>query len=701
MADISRRKFIQLTVLGAATAAAGCGPYRDVDDELRGQYGGTARKIKPYVNQPAGLQDGVPQWFATTCRMCPAGCGLTVRTIGGRAVKVEGNPNHPVNLGKTCARGQASVQHLYSPDRVRYPARRVDGKLSRLSWDDAMTALVSRLSTSKGRVAIVADAETLGLSRTSTALLARLASAAQAKLCYYSLVDDAPWRAASAHIHGRASIPYYTIDRAAYLLAFSANFLEAWPSPVLYGRLFGDFRASGGRFAYVGPRLSMTAAKADLWLPCRPGTESAVALAIQGRLPVDEAAQITGLSAQQIDAVTAEFKAAGRGAIALAGDGLLGDPKALDAVEALNAGSDLVSVDPPPDRPGSVPIAEIAADIDHGAIDTVLVFGQCDLARTRPGMASTLAKASFVASITPIVNDTVDLAQLLLPASSFFEEWGDTSPIVAAPSATNNNGGTGLSSLCQPVVDTRYIPSSTTSTDPWMLPRPTNEIVLDLLRRLGQPNVPADGRAALQSTLPTGVNLDTVMGEDGYVRAKRNSEPHPNPLLGKEREPELPPTSPPGSLSLILYPHIYHGDGRHASLPWMKEIPDPMSMAVWNNWLEINAAVAHSMGIRTGDIVRVQSSTGSVDLPALPTQAIHPEAVACPIDGGTANPLTVVAPNVAGPTPVTLTKVRNARPGYDAAENTLVILEDRPGGQEPEAVKNLIHTTARERGRVQ
>ena len=126
MTEISRRKFIQLSVVGSAVAASGCRPLARYNPglyraEVTGTYGGYDNRVYPYLNQPDGLMDGVPQYFATVCQMCPAGCGLLVRTMSGRALKIEGNPAHPVSGGKSCARGQAALQHLYNPDRVRQP----------------------------------------------------------------------------------------------------------------------------------------------------------------------------------------------------------------------------------------------------------------------------------------------------------------------------------------------------------------------------------------------------------------------------------------------------------------------------------------------------------------------------------------------------------------------------------------------------
>ncbi len=109
--SISRRDFLKLAGAGAATTAVltGCGPAsRYVTRE-------------PYTKMPEYTYNGLSTYYATTCRECSAGCGLVVRTMQGRAIKVEGNPNNPVNLGKTCARGQVTLQGLYNYDRIRNP----------------------------------------------------------------------------------------------------------------------------------------------------------------------------------------------------------------------------------------------------------------------------------------------------------------------------------------------------------------------------------------------------------------------------------------------------------------------------------------------------------------------------------------------------------------------------------------------------
>src|SRR5258708_22800014 len=109
----SRRDLLKLAGVGAATSAilTGCGP--------------SARYVKrePYMKMPEYTYNGLSTYYATTCRECAAGCGLVVRTMQGRALKTEGNANNPLNLGKTCARGQATLHGLYNPNRIRGPIK--------------------------------------------------------------------------------------------------------------------------------------------------------------------------------------------------------------------------------------------------------------------------------------------------------------------------------------------------------------------------------------------------------------------------------------------------------------------------------------------------------------------------------------------------------------------------------------------------
>src|SRR4029453_8033450 len=129
MPELDRRDFLKLVGAGAgAAAAAGCSEK--------------VEKLIPYVVQPEEITPGVPVWYASTCLECPAACGLHVKTREGRPIKLEGNPDHPVNRGKLCARGETGIGRTYHPDRFQGPMRRgADGTLQPIPWPDAIPAL--------------------------------------------------------------------------------------------------------------------------------------------------------------------------------------------------------------------------------------------------------------------------------------------------------------------------------------------------------------------------------------------------------------------------------------------------------------------------------------------------------------------------------------------------------------------------------
>lgn len=779
MTDISRRKFIQLTVLSGAVAAAGCRNETIYKAEVSGRYGGYANRGVPYLNEPDGMTEGVPQYFATTCQMCPAGCGLFVKTMGGRANQAQGNPDHPISGGKICARGSASMQHLYDPARLRFPAMR-NGRNeapAQTDWETALARTITGLQAArgKGNIAVLTDGMTFGRMPTLDRLVGQFAASAGGRVTNYSLLDDAPWRAAARAVYGQAQIPAYQLDEADFILAFSSNFLEAWPSPVYYSRLFGEFRqgprrkqGEHGRFVFIGPRMSMTAAKADQWIPCNPGTEGLVAqsllfLITDPSASLGDIAEQTGVTRDQLDRIASDFKAAGARAVALGGDGILSQPNAtaaMTAIESLNVAvksqcvrfgtsalpasnaapmPNVIFADGHIKYPGAANTSEagfrqmqhLIGDMQAGRVGALVVLGQPNPVFTLPqatGFTEALAKVPFIVALTPFEDETTARANVLLPTRTFLEDWGDDVPAVIPP-------GVRMASLRQPIIDPQFIggPGLSPPDDqhvPWMDTRPTGDLLLDLSRRLGKPLPDTDTRTAVRRTWAglgeadlkaSGTDNDpkwvAALAKGGYWVADilRNFYRAPHiPPGQKYTGPSGPPA--PGTFALHLYPHIFWTDGRHANLSWMQELPDPMTSAVWNSWVEINMDVAHEMDIRTGDIVRLTGAGGRfIDVPAVPYPGLHPGAVAMPIgQGHTAygrevtqqgqNPLAILDPTAESATgalaydatAVQIKKIRSAQSGYHPEQDTLVLVQDRPGGQEPEAVMDLIHTTAKE-----
>ncbi|MBI3002232.1 MAG: molybdopterin-dependent oxidoreductase [candidate division NC10 bacterium] len=268
--EINRRDFFKVVGIGGTAAAmVGCGTE-------------PPETLVPYLIPPEEIVPGRATWYATVCRECPAGCGVLAKTVEGRVIKVEGNPDHPASRGGLCARGQASLQGLYNPDRIRQPHRRkADGSLEAIPWEEGERVLAEHLAALKGqggRIAFVTPLLTGSLDR----LIESWLGAVGGRRVRYEAVAHEAHRTAGRLAFGLEAIPFYDLEPARVVLSFGADFLETWLSPVEHARQFAAARAYRqgriGRFAYIGPRLSLTGANADEWIAARPGTEGLLAL---------------------------------------------------------------------------------------------------------------------------------------------------------------------------------------------------------------------------------------------------------------------------------------------------------------------------------------------------------------------------------------------------------------------------------------
>ncbi|HET9276369.1 MAG TPA: molybdopterin-dependent oxidoreductase, partial [Gemmatimonadales bacterium] len=266
---MNRRRFLTvLGVTGAGTAAmSGCST-------------GRVEKLIPYLVQSEDQVPGTPTWYASTCTECPAGCGLHVKTREGRAIKLEGNPDHPLNAGALCAMGQAGLQGLYNPGRVKGPMVRQGGTLQAAAWDDAIGRLAAQIGAAQGRIAVISGAG----PGTFDDLLAEWTAAAGGRLVRWQPFGREPERLANRRIFGRDELAHHDFAAAHHIVSFGADFLETWGSVVEQQRGFAVSHGFDGRsmakLVYVGPRMSLTGLNADEWHATRPGSEAALALAM-------------------------------------------------------------------------------------------------------------------------------------------------------------------------------------------------------------------------------------------------------------------------------------------------------------------------------------------------------------------------------------------------------------------------------------
>jgi anaerobic selenocysteine-containing dehydrogenase/Fe-S-cluster-containing dehydrogenase component len=653
MTTIDRRAFFKIIAASGAAAAGGCGPAPE--------------KYLPYVTPPENVIPGVPSYFSTVCRECPAGCGLIAKNRDGRVIKLEGNPDHPVNAGALCIRGQAGLQSLYHPDRFREPL----AGSKPLGWDEVHKQVAQKLgalakANQGGKIALVTGVESGTLSRLMDEWVRLLG--ARPRIAYEPLGYEA-LRAANRIVFGRDAIAQYALGDSTYLVSFGADFLETWLSPVRYAagfaRMHGFAHEQAGTVVQVEPRLSMTGANADEWIKNAPGTEGVLALAML-RVVLDEnlqsadadasslreatrevdvaaAARAAGVPAETIKRIAQDLARSKKG-LAIGGGAAAAGSNATQSLVAINllnvaigavgqrihfgGDSALGRVSP------YAEMVKLAEAMAKGEIE-VLVLVDVNPAYNMPpksGFADALAKVPTVIALASRSNETTARAHIVLPTLHPLECWGDYE--------TED----GVIGLLQPTMGPVPIGGKPVAA------RSTGDILISVGREaLGM----EPGKGPLKWA-----SFQELIVEEWQKRAPEYGGGKPWVEFWEEalkrggvwRKPAAPAVSlrkeaarsvqealkldGDGSHVLIIYPSGRFFDGRGADKSWLQETADPMTQVAWDAWVEIPMETTSQMALQRGDLVKLTSPHGSAELPAYPSEFLHPGTVAVQMGQG-------------------------------------------------------------------
>ncbi len=660
--QFSRRDFLKLAGVGAATTAilTGCGP--------------ASRYVKrePYMQMPEYTYNGQSTYYATTCRECAAGCGLVVRTSQGRAIKTEGNANNPLNLGKTCARGQATLHGLYNPDRVTDPIKRARGDASgdAVTWDDATQTVADALKNNKPEeIAFLMGMAPDHLFDLAADLASATGINAPVRFSALNMFESrATLSKAAENLFGEVGLPFFDVGGAKVVFSFGANFLETWLSPVAYTRGFAGLREAQtkqrGKLVQFESRMSSTAGKADEWLPLRPGTEALVALAI-GRLaselrggplprafsdvdPLDASSK-SGIKLETLEHL-AEMFANSTGALAIPGGTALGQSNGLavaEAVLALNAIADNFG------KPGGVffsalapnqteyqrsasmqEMQEFVQQMAAGKFKVLFVHGVNPIFELPEslGFKSALKGVGQVISFATFPDETALESDYVFPDHHGLESWGYQR--VATGSAQPVLSG------AQPVVS------------PFYNTRATADVLITAAQLAGGDFAKAlqfkDEVEFLQS------KIAPLMGEaDGFFSAADintfsayfqqyggwwklsdgRTVPNSADVLNRSLSGAEAEFAGEGEFFFVPFVSPTLAEAG-ANKPWLQELPDPTTTVMWNTWVEINPVTAEELGLEDDDVVTITSEAGVLELPVYRYPAIRPDTIAIPFGQG-------------------------------------------------------------------
>ncbi|MDA1279276.1 MAG: molybdopterin-dependent oxidoreductase [Chloroflexi bacterium] len=667
---LNRREFLALTGKTAAGAVifAACGlPERELI-------------VQSPVDLPEDLVRGEDAWYATTMGDFTTGDGVLVRVMQGRAKKIEGNPDHPVNRGKATARYDSVLQLLYHPDRIKEPMLRYSkaGNLVGVSWDQAESRFRNALAGSSGALTVVTNP----LRGHLGSVAGRFAQKFNGKHMTFDPTEQGVLHCAVKSVLGQDQLPTFDIANARTVLSFGADWLGTWGSPAQFGVKYGEFRGgSRGYLIHAEPRMSLTSAAADLWLAPKPGTEGDLALgiasvivneglvdgsnvqaflsAVPGGLrnyDVRDVAVRTGVPFNRIQNAARHFAdhtpsvAFGGGSAGAHTNGSFN----LGAIYALNllVGS-VGSAGGVTPNPGSgidgVPASATGASFQSweeelaqwraGNVETVIIRG-ADIVHGMPNTVAireALEHVPNVIAFGAVIDDTLDVADLVLPELTFLESWGSDIP--------EPGPGYQVVGIQQPVVgptvsqDESGLISDARGFGDILMKMADGTIgsTMEQMVRRAISDLHSSGRGSVSASTPALFTKGVLQRGGWWNTGTKGARGVTGRISNEATSANYSETASLGEgddFHLVPFHSNSLLDGRLAASPWAQQSPDPISSASWSTWAEINSKEAEELGIKEGDVLLVRSTSGEIEALAYPHPGVRPGVIGVPIGQG-------------------------------------------------------------------
>ncbi len=639
-----RREFMKLMAAGTAMASLTACIRRPV------------QKIIPYVHASDMIIPGVPTWYAST--NTENGYGVLVKTREGRPIKVEGNPDHPVSQGGTCARGQASVLDLYDADRAGKPLIvNRKGESVATTWGDLDKKAVEALRSAKRVRVLTGNVHSPSTKSLIKDFLSQFSSGTHVMYEPLGLDHLAEGQRLS---YGTAVIPHYRFDKADVIVSLGADFLGPWLNQVEYNREFAKLRKLNrqnkkmSKLFVFESCMSLTGSNADVRYTVKPVDQLQVALAIAqaldekkskggegGIYSPETVSQKTGVPAQAIRAA-AEALWANRGrGLVVAADVSNSGPMGvrLEVVASfINSlcGNEGVTVESgaaynkPVDSYRA--LAALTAEMNAGQVDVLIINGTNPVFSAPAALkfAEALGKVKIIISTNDRVDETSSLADYLAPDNHWLESWNDAEP------------RKGIFSITQPTIqalnDTRQFQDSLLVWAKGLGAKSAkvkaSENFHDYVQGQWKDVIFKDAGRGLgfqgfweQALRDGSVDLSSKHARGGTRSFKAAALDKVMHAFAKSAE----------GFQLVLFETVSQGDGRHGNNAWMQELPDPVTKMTWENYAAISPRTAQQLGVKNGDLLNVKVQSVSHELPAYIQPGMADQTVAIPVGWGRKN----------------------------------------------------------------
>lgn len=601
--EATRRDF--LAMMGFTLAAAGLAGCR-----------APVQNAIPLLVGSDDLVPGVANFYATTCRGCASSCSLLVKQRDGRPIKIEGNDESTLFGPGTCATGQATVLSLYDDARLRGPLWH--GQPA--TWDEIDAHVAESLSVardSKRKVVLLSGTIT---SPSTKAILASWSkSGYDFQHVAYDPISFSAMRQANASSFGQAAIPHYLFDKARVIVGLEADFLGTWLSPVEFARQYASNRKPEGHPALhiqFESTLTVTGSNADVRVPVAPSQIGTAAAALLQRVArkagVSDvpAAEEQFLDSAKLDAIAGELWKHRGESLVVTGYNDVSVQTVVNALNALlgNIGHTIDFAHPSLQRGGDdAAMADLVEQMNQGKVHTLMMYGvnpaydYHDPARFLSG----LEKVALSVSFSDRADETGSRAHAVCPDHHFLEAWGDAEPVASH------------FSLAQPLIAPLFATRSAQESLLRWLGNPAPSYY-SYLREFWRNNIfprqkeIQNPEAFWEKSLQDGVIVlatatATTPSLRGDWKAAARAVVAEQGRVQKDQSPDR--------YELHMYESVALRDGRHANNPWLQELPDPISKVTWGNCVAISLRLSDTLGVRGGDVVRLKTDRGQIELP--------------------------------------------------------------------------------------
>jgi molybdopterin-containing oxidoreductase family iron-sulfur binding subunit len=572
-----------------------------------------------------GIEDyvpGQPYFYATAMPLGGTVTGLLVETHDGRPTKIEGNPDHPNSLGAASALAQASVLHLYDPDRARQVT--LEGRPA--SWEAFSKFAADHFAKAGDGSGLRFLSEQVTSPSLDKLRKQALEKWPKAKWVEYEAINDDQAMEGARIAFGKPLRAHPAYDKAEVIVSIDADFLGLDSPTVLPAKQFSKGRRIEGegpslnRLYSVESNYTLTGAAADHRLRMRGSEVGAFArdLAVAlGALP-----GLNVLSATKrtrfLQAVVKDLKASPGKSLVVAG------PRQPAAVHALahlinsslgNLGSTVTFTDPAGWTPALASLRELAADMSNGQVNTLLILGG-NPAFTVPADLNFEANLKKVADTIALGHDedeTAAAVQWHLPEAHYLESWSD--------GRTHD----GTASIIQPMIEPLF-GGKTAAEVLALISGNRDQRGYDIVRNYWTAQWPAAQREKMwREALHNGVVAGTKAPEvKAAIDAKAIAEAASALKLVD-------------GIEIGFYPSASIYDGRFANNGWMQEAPDPMTKLVWGNAALVSPATARRLGVQDGDVVNLRTGGANTQFPILVQPGHADNAVSVTIGYGRRN----------------------------------------------------------------